>query len=73
MHLFLYINNVWLVDFVFEQAGHVAAYEVAKYDNHVAWQVFVAQFGGCNHHVEGIGYGVVEAEKDEEWDAEQDE
>ncbi len=64
---------MWLVDFVFEQTGKVATYEVAEDDDDVARQVFVSQFGGRNHHVEGIGYGVVEAEKDEERDAEQDE
>lgn len=71
--LFFYTNNVQLVDFVFEQTGKVATNKVAEDDDDVARQVFGAQFGRSHHHVEGIGYGVVEAEKDEEWDAEQDE
>ena len=61
-----------LVDFILEQTGEVAADEVAKDDDYVAREVFVAQFGRCHHHVEGIGYGVVEAEEDEERNAEED-
>ena len=67
-----YTYNVELVDFVFKQAGEVAADEVAKDYDDVAREILVAQFGRCHHHVEGIGYGVVEAEEDEERNAEED-
>ena len=70
---FTYFDNVLLVDFVFKQAGEVAADEVAKDYDYVAREVLVAQFGRSHHHVEGIGYGVVEAKKDEERNAEEDE
>jgi hypothetical protein len=68
-----YTYNVELVDFVFKQAGEVAADEVAKDYDDVAREILVAQFGRCHHHVEGIGYGVVEAEEDEERNTEEDE
>ena len=61
-----------LVDFVFKQAGEVATDEVAKNYDYVAREVLGAQFGRSHHHVEGIGYGVVESEKDEERNAEED-
>ena len=70
---FTYFDNVLLVDFVFKQAGEVTTDEVAKDYDYVAREILVAQFRRSHHHVEGIGYGVVEAKKDEERNAEEDE
>ena len=61
-----------LVDFVFKQTGEVTTDEVAKNYYYVARKVLGAQFRRSHHHVEGIGYGVVEAKKDEERNAEED-
>ena len=70
---FTYFDNVLLVDFVFKQTGEVATDEVAKDYDYIAREVLVTQYGRSHHHVEGIGYGVVEAEKDEERNTEEDE
>ena len=62
-----------LVDFILEQTGEVTTDEVAKDYDYIAREVLGAQSGRSHHHVEGIGYRVVEAKKDKERNAEENE